>query len=109
MIAPIITDQEGTTLIGVAPRWHADPAFCVCDDETHDLVRRDHRDYLKCRACGTETPAPVGARIVDEEAFDEAWAAGELEPTLGHVLAGILIAAAAFVGAAYGIAAVFGL
>lgn len=95
------------------PRWHADPVHCVCDDETHDLVRRDHRDYLKCRACGTETPAPVGARLVDEQQFADACAAwdAEHEPqderSVGAVLLGVLICVLCFAGAVYGVARLF--
>lgn len=93
------------------PRWHADPMHCVCDDETHDLVRRDHRDYLKCRACGTETPAPVGARVVDGEAFAEAIAAGEPEEcgSLAAVLGGIALTVACFAGAVLAVAWALGL
>lgn len=49
------------------PRWHADPQHCACDDEVHDLVIRDHQHFVRCRACGTETPAPRGALVKDPE------------------------------------------
>jgi len=73
-------------------RLNANPANCVCSDESHRILVNSGRLVMRCAACGTETdmgPATYEP-ILDAAEKPEVRAAVKATAVLGLLMAGVI-------------------